>query len=90
MITQSVSEARRKLSELIDLARAGEQVVIIRDRKPVAALCPVDASDIESLPAISDRQARRLWEMAASEPGRSFRSAQDAVKYLKKQASKKP
>jgi prevent-host-death family protein len=89
MIRQSVSEARRKLGELIDVARAGEQVVIIRNKKPVAALCPIDASDVESIPAISDRQARRLWEMAVAEPGKSFRSGRDAVTYPKKHASGK-
>jgi prevent-host-death family protein len=47
MITQSISEARRKLSELIELARQGEDVIIIKDSKPVAALTPIDASDLE-------------------------------------------
>ena len=47
MITRSISEARRKLADLIELARQGEEVVIIKDSKPVAALTPIDASDFQ-------------------------------------------
>ncbi len=89
MIANSVTEARRHLSELIELARKGEDVVIIKDSRPVAALRAIDASDLELVPELSDRQAARLWEMAESEPGKTFRSASEAVKYLKKGRSKK-
>lgn len=89
MITKSVTETRRHLSELIELARGGEDVVIIRDSRPVAALRPIDASDLELLPEVSDRQAARLWDMAASGSARTFRSPAAAVKYLKKAAAKK-
>ena len=88
MITKSVTEARRQLSALIEMARKGEEVVIIKDSRPVAALQPVDASDMELATRVSDRQARRLWEMAASEPGRAFGSAPAAVKYLKREIAK--
>lgn len=89
MITASVTEARRKLSQLIELARQGEEVVIIKDSRPLAALQPIDAADLELVTRISDRQARRLREMIDAEPRRTFRSAGAAVRFLKKDASRK-
>lgn len=41
MTSLSVAEAQERLSELIDLALAGEGVVITRDGRPVAKLKPV-------------------------------------------------
>jgi hypothetical protein len=64
--------------------------VIIKDSRPVACLRPVDDSDLELAPQVSDRQARRLWEMAESEPRKAFRSASDAVKCLKRRPARKP
>ncbi|HKW99917.1 MAG TPA: type II toxin-antitoxin system prevent-host-death family antitoxin [Bryobacteraceae bacterium] len=87
MITQSISEARRKLAELIELARSGEEVVIIKDSKPVAALTPIDDSDLE-LVRLTAAQARRLKQWARSEPGMTFRSTDDAVRYMKKRLRK--
>lgn len=88
MVTKSITEARRDLSRLIELARKGEDVVIIKDSRPVASLRPIDASDLELVPEISDRQAARLWDMAVPESGQTFRSASAAVKYLKKRAAR--
>ena len=89
MITASVSETRRRLSELIELARRGEEVVIIKDSRPVAALQPIDPADLELVTKITDRQARRLHEMIDSEPRRTFPSAAAAVRVLKKELSRK-
>ncbi len=87
MITASVSETRRKLSELIELARKGEDVVIIKDSRPVATLLPIDASDMELVTRVSDRQAQRLHEMIDSERRQTFRSPAAAAKFLKKEMS---
>lgn len=89
MITRSVSEARRQLSQLIQMAQNGEDVVIIKDSKPVAALRPVDESDLELLPEVTDEQFERLRLWALSQPGKTFSSAEDAVRYLKRQRRKK-
>jgi prevent-host-death family protein len=43
MSEHSIIEARDRLSELIDRALAGEEVVIIRDGRPVVALRPMQA-----------------------------------------------
>ena len=48
MKTASVSEAKAKLSALLDLVRAGETVVILQRGRPVARLVPaVEADDVQ-------------------------------------------
>jgi prevent-host-death family protein len=89
MITASVSETRRKLSELIEQARKGEEVVIIKDSRPVAAIRRIDAADLELATTLTDRQARRLLDITESERGKTFRSAAAAVRFLKKDMSSK-
>lgn len=89
MITASVTETRRRLSELIELARQGEEVVIIKDSRPVAALQPIDASDLELANRLTDHQAGRLWERIESEPKVTFPSATAAVRFLKRDMKRK-
>jgi len=84
MITASVSETRRKLSDLIEQARKGEEVVIIKDSRPVADLRAVEAADLELSTRLTDRQARRLVEIAETSPKKTFRSAAAAARFLKK------
>jgi prevent-host-death family protein len=84
MITASVSETRRKLSDLIEQARKGEEVVIIKDSRPVAELGAIDARDLELATSVTDRQARRLIEIAESGPKKTFGSAAAAARFLKK------
>lgn len=89
MITASVSETRRKLSELIEQARNGEEVVIIKDSRPVAAIRRIDAADLELATTMTDHQARRLSEIIEAEPRKTFRSAAAAARFLKKDMSRK-
>lgn len=77
------------MSELIALAQRGEDVVIIKDSQPVATIRPVDPAQMELVTEVSDRQAERLWELAAAEPGRKFRTASAAVGYLKRRAARR-
>ena len=79
-----MSEARRNLGLLIEKARNGEEVLIIKDSRPVATIQPVDASDLELATKVTDRQARRLIEMTESASAKTFRSAAAAVRFLKK------
>ena len=83
MITASVSQTRRKLSELIELARNGEDVVIIKDSRPVAALRRIDASDLQLAIHVSDYQAVRLDELIDRESRKTFRTAAGAARFLK-------
>ncbi len=89
MVTASVSETRRRLSELIELARQGEDVVIIKDSRPVAALQRVDPADMELVTRLTDHQARRLIKIIDSEPRVTFPSAAAAVRFLKKDMKRK-
>jgi prevent-host-death family protein len=88
MITQSISEARRKLADLIELARQGEEVVIIKDSKPVAALTPIDASDLK-LVRLTSVQARRLKAWSKAQPKKKFASIAAAAHFLKKETSRR-
>jgi len=89
MITRSISEARRELGKLIEQARQGQDVVIIKDSRPVAALRPIDDSDLDLAPGITDAQYRRLVEWDRKQPGKTFASPEAAVKYLKAEFRKK-
>ncbi len=88
MITQSISEARRKLGDLIELARQGEDVVIIKDSKPVAALTPIDASDLR-LVRLTPVEGRRLKAWTKRQPKKKFRSIEGAVHFLKKESTRR-
>ena len=89
MITASVSETRRRLSELIELARQGEEVVIIKDSRPVAALAPIDAADLQLSSPLSDAVASRIHAWADSEPKVTFGSVKEAAEFLKKDMVRK-
>ena len=87
MITASISETRRKLAQLIEKARQGEDVVIIKDSKPVAALRAIGSEDLELKLEISDAQARKLWSTLKTEDVVRFSNAKKAVAYLKRAAT---
>lgn len=40
MLTATISELRRQLTDLVELAEQGEEVVITRQGKPIARLAP--------------------------------------------------
>lgn len=59
----SLSEAKARLSELVDLAAAGEPVVITRHGKPVLELVRPQAErkpvDADALRRLTDRQPKQ-------------------------------
>jgi prevent-host-death family protein len=89
MITRSISEARRELGRLIEQARQGQDVVIIKDSRPVAALRPIDDTDLDLAPDFTDAQYKRLVDWDRKQPGKMFSSPEAAVKYLKAEFRKK-
>jgi prevent-host-death family protein len=89
MITRSISEARRELGKLIEQARQGQDIVIIKDSRPVAALRPIDDTDLDLASEITDAQYQRLVEWDRKQPGKTFSSPEAAVKYLKAEFRKK-
>ncbi|MGC9945484.1 MAG: type II toxin-antitoxin system prevent-host-death family antitoxin [Bryobacteraceae bacterium] len=88
MITRSISEARRELGKLIEQARQGQDVVIIKDSRPVAALRPIDDTDLDLTPELTDAQVQALWKWSEAQPSKTFSSPEAAVKYLKQEFAK--
>jgi prevent-host-death family protein len=63
----TIREAKARLNELVEAATRGEQVVLMRGSRHVAALVPVSTEELELPPRLSDPQAERLWRQLASE-----------------------
>ena len=57
----TIREAKARLNALVEAAQRGEQIVLMRGSKLVAAIVPVSADDFELGPRLSDPQAERLW-----------------------------
>ena len=51
----TVSEAKSRLSALIEAAENGEEVLILRGSKPAVCLKPVSENDLMMVPELSDK-----------------------------------
>jgi len=51
----TVSEAKSRLSALIEAAESGEEVLILRGSRPAVVLRPVSESDLTLTPEFSDK-----------------------------------
>jgi prevent-host-death family protein len=82
----NIKEAKAHLNELVEAATRGEQVVLMRGSKHVAALVPITEDDVELAPRLADEQADRLWRRLAQERAGgkvvAFDSAAAAVEHL--------
>jgi antitoxin (DNA-binding transcriptional repressor) of toxin-antitoxin stability system len=56
MVSVNITETRKRMNELIDRALAGEEVNIMRGKKPIARMKPLTAEEIER----SDNELQRL------------------------------
>ena len=63
----TIREAKARLNALVDAAERGEQVVLMRGSRLVAAIVPISADDLELSPRLSDPQAERLWHQVREE-----------------------
>ena len=63
----TIREAKARLNALVEAAERGEQVVLMRGSKLVAAIVAVSADDVELGPRLSDPQAERLWRQLEAE-----------------------
>lgn len=63
----TIREAKARLNALVEAAERGEQVVLMRGSKLVAAIVPVSAEDLELGPRLSDPQAERFWRRLEAE-----------------------
>lgn len=84
MITVTLQEAKAKLNQLVEAARSGEAVVLMRGSEIVAEIRPLSTADLEIIPRLSDRQAERFWKEVSEETTRSFASSMEAISFLKK------
>ncbi len=84
----TIREAKARLNALVEAAERGEQIILMRGSKHVAALVPVSADDLELTPRLSDAQADRLWRQIHEErlAGASlvFDSPERAVTFLRR------
>ncbi len=62
MLTATLQEAKAKLHQLVEKARSGETVVLMRGSEIVAEIRPLSAADLEIAPRLSDQQAERFWK----------------------------
>ena len=63
----TISKAKARLNALVEAAERGEQVVLMRGSKLVAAIIPVSADQFELAPRLTDAQAERLWRQIREE-----------------------
>ena len=47
MVRVNLTETRQRMNELIDRALAGEEVIIMRGKKPIARMKPLTAEEAE-------------------------------------------
>jgi antitoxin (DNA-binding transcriptional repressor) of toxin-antitoxin stability system len=47
MVSVNITETRKRMDELIDRALAGEEVIIMRGKKPIARMKPLTAEESE-------------------------------------------
>lgn len=67
MICATLKDAKARLNKLVERASAGEDVILMKGSKHVAAIVSISEDDIELSTRISDTQAVRLWERVDAE-----------------------
>ena len=84
----NIREAKARLNSLVAAAERGEQIIIMRGSKHVAAIVPLSEEDLEVSPRPTDPQAERLWRQLEAErrDGSTLvvESADEAVAHLKR------
>lgn len=91
MKSMTIKQAKARLNELVDAAERGEDVVLLRGSRHVAAIVPITEDDLELASRLSDDQARRLWKTLADDAPSSkrFPDMSSAVKHLQAPAAAK-
>lgn len=83
----TIREAKAHLNALVEQAERGEQVVLMRGSKHVAAIVPLSEEDLEIAQSLTDAQAERLWRRLELERREGttvvYRSAEAAVTGLR-------
>lgn len=63
----TIKEAKAHLNELVEAALGGEDVVLMRGSKHVAAIVPLSEDDLHIAPRLTDEQATKIWKTLAAE-----------------------
>jgi prevent-host-death family protein len=86
----TIKEAKARLNELVEAATRGEDVVLMKGAKHVAAIVPISEDDLEIATRVTDEHAARLWQQIADERRHGglvvFDSSAEATEYLRKPA----
>jgi len=89
----TIKEAKARLNELVEAATRGEDVVLMKGAKHVAAIVPISAEDLEIATRVTDEQAARLWQQIAEERRQGglavFDSSAEAVDCLRESAPRR-
>ncbi len=87
----TIREAKARLNALVEAAVRGEQVVLMRGSRHVAAIVPISADDLELAPHLTDLQAEKVWRrlQGERENGASlvFETAEKAVEHLSSEST---
>lgn len=83
MIAVTLQQAKATLNNLVEKARSGEDVVLMRGSKVVATIVPLDNSDLNIVSRLTDPQAARFWAQIQDEKATTFSSPDKAVKHIK-------
>lgn len=83
MITATLHEAKAKLHKLVEAARSGEQVVLMKGSEIVASIQPLSPDQLEIAPHLTDQQAQNFWAEVGN-ASTTFSSPGKAVDHLKK------
>lgn len=67
MICATLKEAKAKLNKLVEQAVSGEDVVLMKGSRHVAAIVRISEDDLELVPRLSNIQATHLWEQIDTE-----------------------
>ncbi|TMQ27642.1 MAG: hypothetical protein E6J90_02055 [Deltaproteobacteria bacterium] len=67
MRAMTIKEAKAHLNELVEAALGGEDVVLMRGSKHVAAIVPLGEDDLQIAPRLTDEQATKIWKTLAAE-----------------------
>ena len=82
----TIKEAKARLNQLVEAATQGEQVVLMRGSKHVAAIVPISSEDLELSFRLTDAQAERLRRRLAQEEATGktlvLESPEAAVRHL--------
>jgi len=62
MICATLKDAKATLNKLVEYATAGEDVILMKGSRHVAAIVSISDADLELFSSLSDAKAAALWQ----------------------------